>query len=310
MKRIRLTFEKSGGRCLCGAWVGYAVLATAPLFGQINGGTLGFYAPSSAANPAPVSLAAQCPYTVNNVPYLPTGCSVSINVAPVSQTNGHLHEGGAFHPFSKLSSAASGSSTSADGSQTSGVTDATGNFYFTLTPTLVGQTETITAVNAFGSEQYSYNVGYNDLVFGQFASWTLIGATDSLTSVNTGHGGNANNHWMTTQTYYDLTSTTQAWTQARGNCMICVNDSALPWGGKFDIESASRWMKPHVSHDRGSAVDIATGVATAGCPYPVDGDKFLSLCKANGFNQTSSIYEKTKNHDHCNSLNPATYAYY
>jgi hypothetical protein len=89
--------------------------------------------------------------------------------------------------------------------------------------------------------------------------------------------------------------------------LVCDNDMALPFGGKFDIHIPNNWMSPHASHDRGSAVDIA--VTSSQCPsaYVVTNPSaFLSLCLSNGAVGGGVSYAGT-NDIHCNWLNPSTY---
>jgi hypothetical protein len=116
---------------------------------------------------------------------------------------------------------------------------------------------------------------------------------------------------MTNQTYNALYATYVYWASHSNNCYICVNDAALPYGGKFDIEAIvldkdgtyHPWRSPHDSHDRGSAVDIAA--TTNQCSFPVSINAFLNACKISGFDKVHSIQEG--NHVHCNTLDPATY---
>jgi hypothetical protein len=193
---------------------------------------------------------------------------------------------------------------------------------------IAGQGESLIVTNTTGGKTatISYIVGYNDLqslsdpAYSQ-PYWKLIGGN------TTSHGSNLYDHWMTAATYSALKTATVAYLSARGQvCTICVNDSALPFGGKFDICATSActkkvngqnvtqlwtWDSPHAEHDRGTAVDIA--VSTSQCPTPIDPVAFVAACKAAGFNPAHTFPEplgsKTPNHVHCNLADPSTYVH-
>ena len=81
---------------------------------------------------------------------------------------------------------------------------------------------------------------------------------------------------------------------------------ALPFGGKFDISSSTRWASPHKAHDRGTAADVA-GPGSGQCPAAdqvVIAD-FLAACVSEGALAANSVNEN--NHAHCNFANPSTY---
>ena len=237
-----------------------------------------------------------------------TDCPISISITPQPMTNAHLHN----TPPQPSSTMCTGQCTSAAATIT-GHTDAkTGLFAFTLLAGIVGQDEvlTVSSPNTLNTSAYAYSVGYGDLKYGSYASWKPIGGSD--TGADTGHGTTANNRYMTLQTYNALYATYVDWATLSGNCYICVNDAALPYGGKFDIQavvpdssgSYHPWASPHISHDRGSAVDIGA-TRTKYCQYPVAVNAFLAACKRHGFDPVHSIPEG--NHVHCNTLDPATY---
>jgi hypothetical protein len=82
---------------------------------------------------------------------------------------------------------------------------------------------------------------------------------------------------------------------------ICINDMALPIGGKFDI--TDNWQSPHASHDQGTAADVA--VASGQCrpaSYEVNGNLFLQACinQGNALAQNSIIETNGASvHVHC-----------
>jgi hypothetical protein len=151
------------------------------------------------------------------------GCPVTLTSAPVSNTNGHLH-GGVPHPVTGLC-AGSCSASGVFSSSISGITGSDGNFYFTSYTTLIGQQEQLTVTSSDPAISLppvdSYFVGYGDLTAASNSAWIQVGGN------NTGHGGNGNNHYMTSAAQSALQATTAAWSTATGNCNICINDAAL-----------------------------------------------------------------------------------
>lgn len=88
--------------------------------------------------------------------------------------------------------------------------------------------------------------------------------------------------------------------------LVCDNDMALPFGGKFDTQD--NWTSPHVAHDRGSAVDIA--VTSNQCPAQdvvTNGSAFLSLAVGTYHAQPYPISYAGSKDIHVNWLNPNTY---
>jgi hypothetical protein len=141
----------------------------------------------------------------------------------------------------------------------SGTAHANGVFNITLTTTLIGQAEglQITCSNAFGSvtATANYAVGYNDVYYNDHPDILIkIGGSD--TGGGTGHGTTAYNRYMMSNAAYGLYYSTYTYFNSHpAVTQVCTNDMALPFGGKFDIQQT--WASPHISHDRGTAADVA-----------------------------------------------------
>jgi hypothetical protein len=72
-------------------------------------------------------------------------------------------------------------------------------------------------------------------------------------------------------------------------------------GGKFDIHDD--WQSPHISHDQGTAADVATVSKSGSCPASkvVNTSLFYAACVANNADRVRSI--KHADHVHCNWAN-------
>lgn len=206
-------------------------------------------------------------------------------------TNSHEHDD-ISHPFSSAS-------------PSSGYADGSGNFTFSVNTTLVGQAESehLQCSNgngtAYGAEDFG--VGYSDIYWDDHPEeYIQIGGS------TTGHGDNTGNHWMQTTPaygyYYAVGSYIANYNS--GN-PVCANDMALPYGGKFDIQD--NWTSPHLSHDRGSAVDTATSAGQ--CPSAnvvTNTSAFLLACVQNGA-QSYPTSQVDPYDVHCNWTNPSAY---
>lgn len=224
------------------------------------------------------------------------GCGVTLSTGWYPQTNAHLHTSGG-SAFSTLS-------------PSSGYTDQNGYLPFTLTPGYIGQVEAVIANSDVYLENdgFDFAVGYSDLVYGDIpALWTRIGGSDTGPNVN--HGTTSNNRFMTMSAYSGLYQATVDYLNNHpAQTKVCVNDAALPMGGKFDINAT--WQlagQGHKEHDRGSAVDIATNAGQCQSGQTVDGNSFVTACLAHG--AFRAAFEGTPPHAHCNWQNPATYAH-
>jgi hypothetical protein len=80
----------------------------------------------------------------------------------------------------------------------------------------------------------------------------------------------------------------------------------LPYGGKFDYKKT--WTSPHLAHDRGSAVDVATAAGQCPSAYVVIfPNTFLDIC-INMFHAKPYPISQIDPLDvHCNWVDPATY---
>lgn len=191
--------------------------------------------------------------------------------------------------------------------------DAYGDFYTYLNTTLIGQAEglSVTCWNANGSANgtFNYVVGYGDIVWNDHPElWILIGG-NSTTSL---HGDNSGNHWMqctqscTAGPAYGYYYTVSAYvsTYNSGN-QVCANDMALMVGGKFDIHN--NWTSPHISHDRGTAVDTATTTNQCSSSNVVTNPSaFLQEC-INNLAKPYPVSQIDAADVHCNWADPATY---
>jgi hypothetical protein len=177
-----------------------------------------------------------------------------------------------------------------------------------ITSTKVGRAELIywtphPRINCVMSE-YTHWVGFADICWvEQKPGWRHVGGN------TTGHGGNEYNHWMTVSAAYGIYYTILDF-QARypAQTKVCVNDMALPIGGKFDIYR--NWDSPHHWHDRGMAVDINTTDSNAcgsqeagGIPLHLR-EEFRQHCIARGADPSRSILEPRN--VHCNWPDPFT----
>jgi hypothetical protein len=230
------------------------------------------YAPSSA-----IKLYAYCTNAQNyTIP-----CHIGLSNTAYLNTNGHFHS----YPLPPFSSVY----------PTSGYTGnyASYSMPIVLTTTQVGQIETITAVNQDNGYviNYDYGVGYSGLVYIDNS-----GVFNQTGGGTTQHGDNTWNHYMTVNAATGLQQATAAYINSYNpGQKVCINDMALPIGGKFDINDD--WQSPHISHDEGTAADVA---ATAGqCPanYTVNSNHFIRECINAGALAQNTINEG--NHVHC-----------
>lgn len=179
------------------------------------------------------------------------------------------------------------------------------NVVLRIRPSLVGQAEALVAQNALYADVVDFAVGYDDLYYSNHpVEWCRIGGSETGAS-NPQHGNTYYNRYMTSAASYGLWYATLDYFAAHpGVTQICVNDKALPFGGKFDLYA--NWTSPHSSHDRGTAADVATNsnqCNPTNCTYggtppsPVIGADFLQNCIQNGANAAGSILHS--DHVHC-----------
>jgi hypothetical protein len=201
------------------------------------------YPPSSTQN-----LYAYCYYYDGSIVY---NCTVAIGSGAYYNTNGHFHN--TSRPYSTVS-------------PTSGNTGGSGYVPVTLTTKIIGQAETAFAC-AYTCGYFDYAVGYGDIYWTDNAIFTLVGGN------TTNHGDNTFNHWMMSDAAYAIYYTCGDYIAASGAASCVLNDMALPFGGKFDINQ--NWTSPHITHDRGRAVDINS-------VPPGNVAQFLGFCTAHG----------------------------
>lgn len=212
-------------------------------------------------------------------------CNINLSPSSYESTNCHLHNDPPA-PFSSIS-------------PDSGYT---GNYWnlqmpVTLTTTQVGQLETVYITgDADYDAYYDYAVGYRGLVYIDNSTIFYQTGGDSPTSL---HGSNICNHWMTVNAATGLQQAAAYYinTYNPGH-KICINDMALPIGGKFDIHN--NWQSPHLSHDQGTAVDVAMTTAQCQANNVVNGNFFRLACINRGnASAQNSIIESSPPHVHC-----------
>jgi hypothetical protein len=217
-----------------------------------------------------------------------------------THTNGHFHTDPS-HPQSSFN-------------PTQGHADGTGWLTVNFSPTLIGQAEYVDvlciAPEGGNLTRYEWAVGYSDLYYNDhqddyWGFWLRTGGTD--TGANTGHGSTHYNRYMTWTAANGLFDATILYLGlSGGQTRICVNDMALPFGGKFDINAlqGGQWQSPHSRHDRGTAADVS-GPGASQCPdeYEVNVAAFVEACREHDGDW--SLNEG--NHAHCDWGNPASY---
>lgn len=261
-------------------------------------------------------------------------CPISLNTFYYVGTNAHWHEQYP-HPFSSIAcinpwwNYCSTTSWAQSLSANTGVFASVGLYIGT---TIVGQAEYIRGVYRYycgdpysyceSTDYFEYAVGYDDLYYNHHPEiWVKIGGTD--TGANTGHGTTDYNRYMKLNSpnfndgpaYRIYYATLDYLNEHPGVSRICLNDMALPFGGKFDVcnlpgtpgcRVIAPWNSPHIEHDRGTAVDVAT--TTTQCTAerggrPVEAEAFLAKCRAHG----GAWSHNEGNHVHCGFEDPATF---
>jgi len=198
-----------------------------------------------------------------------------------------------------------------------GTANANGVLTTAISTTLFSQAEKLTVTCSAGGYTSApfnddYAVGYPDIYWADHPElWLMTGGN------TTGHGDNTFNHWMqanpATQTgpAYGLYNTANYYTQVYlSGGKICLNDMALPFGGKFDI--LQNWNvpagSPHVSHDRGSAADTQTSTNQCQPPYNVvNPNQYLTTCVQLFGARPYPVSQVDPADVHCNWSDPATY---
>lgn len=239
------------------------------------------YAPSSVT-----AYTAWCPDGMGGrIPY----CGLTWSIFASVNTNAHFHD----DPNHVRSWCQIGSGPKLR--TCSGYADWNGNLFWNLNASIVGQAEGIvTTSNLNPNPAYSYYaVGYTDIYWNDHPEiWQLVGGG------TTQHGGNEYNHWMTSHAAYGIYYTSVAYRNNHpSQTLIAVNDMALPFGGKFDLNR--NWASPHAEHDRGTAVDVRGNGGQNGIPNDYQGE-FLQRCRDNGAVNAIIEDQGTGNqHIHC-----------
>ncbi len=209
-------------------------------------------------------------------------CNISLSTTTYPNTNGHYHNNPA--PLVSTISPASGY---------------TGNYPnyampITLATTRVGQIENLFVADldtGLGTS-YDYAVGYLNFVY--IDNSNIFYQTGGNT---TNHGNNTWNHYMTVNAATGLQSAATFYiNQYNPGQKVCINDMALPIGGKFDLKD--NWQSPHISHDDGTAADVAAVAGSCPANYTVNLNSFRLAC----INQGNSLAANTiteGNHVHC-----------
>ena len=250
-------------------------------------------------------------------------CAISVQLGFYSFTNGHLHDTpAANHTRSTVQCTDPYTYVCSNQAATYAVnvnTSIYGSVPIKVKTSLIGQGETFyTQAPSIGSYRYwDFLVGYLDTYYNHHPEvWVKIGGTD--TGVQTYHGNTDYNRYMASAPAYGVYNATLLYLQNRPGIKICMNDMALPVGGKFDYcavagvggcnNGPQPWTSPHQFHDRGTAVDVAAA-GTAQCTNyggtGVNIAEFINACIANGAVSGSSYSEG--NHAHCGFWSNASF---
>lgn len=280
------------------------------------------------------------PYSTNNTQYWYCrdqygrylyNCPIDLRSGYYAGTNAHWHEQYP-HKYSSIRCVdpyLNSCSTTTWASYLRAYTSITGSVGIYVGTTLVGQAEYV-----YGSTTYpcgfstcysdgtiDYAVGYSDVFYNHHPEiWVKIGGTD--TGANTGHGTTDYNRYMKLDApqfndgpaYRIYYATLDYLAENPGVDRICLNDMALPFGGKFDIcnfpntpgcTTVAPWDSPHIAHDRGTAVDVATtgDKCTKAGGRLVDPERFKEKCMARG-GRWSRV---ERDHVHCAFEDPSTF---
>jgi len=215
----------------------------------------------------------------NRIPY--AGYSFATGV--YTNSNSHFHDDPS-HPYSQPS-------------PTYGYdTNGSGSFNLNLQTTIVGQAEAIfvtCSVNGYSvTNGYGYGVGYPAIYWnGHSEIWDLEGGTAN-------HGDITNNHWMTSHAAYGIYYASTTYLAAHPEQgLIGANDQALPYGGKFDLNS--NWQSPHITHDYGTAADMLGNGGSYSIPNQYQ-NEFAGYCTQQGAIEVLIESQGTSNqHIHC-----------
>ena len=209
-------------------------------------------------------------------------CHLSLSTNYYIGTNGHFHT----NP----------PPTTAGLNPTSGYTGNYSNLEMPvqLQTTQVGEMEAIYVEDVDDGYVYhtDYAVGYN--------TFTYVGPSNIFIQIGgntTMHGDNTWNHWMTPSALQGLQNATVSYLNTNNpGGAICINDMSLPIGGVFDVSNTWRWHPPHVSHDWGTAADVATTTNQCSASNIVNPAAFMRACSSSG-----AIDRRLENppHVHC-----------
>jgi len=217
-------------------------------------------------------------------------CNATFQGGYYDQTNGHFHD----QPPPPSSSV----------SPSTAYTGSYPNYEVPLTvhTTIVGQLEYIYMLDNDDGKliNFDFAVGYPNLVYIDNSNIFYQNGGNT-----TAHGDNTWNHWMTVSAASNLQATAVDYLNAYnpGN-KICINDMALPIGGKFDIcwnggascpGGPTPWNSPHITHDFGTASDVGINSNTCPANNVVNANLWIKTCRKHGAIET--LNEGT--HPHC-----------
>jgi len=209
-------------------------------------------------------------------------CNISLSTTYYQYRNGHFHS----NPPPPVSSI----------SPSSGYTGSYSNWQIpvTLTTTQVGQIEALYISDDDNGDvvHYDYGVGYLGLVY--IDNSNVFYQTGGNT---TNHGDNTWNHYMTVNAATGLQNAATFYINSYNpGQKVCINDMALPIGGKFDIHDD--WQSPHISHDQGTAADVAAAAGQCPGSYIVNLNTFRQACINVGHSLSANTITEG-NHVHC-----------
>ena len=209
-------------------------------------------------------------------------CNISLSTTYYQYRNGHFHS----NPPPPVSSI----------SPSSGYTGSYSNWQIpvTLTTTQVGQIEALYISDDDNGDvvHYDYGVGYLGSVY--IDNSNVFYQTGGNT---TNHGDNTWNHYMTVNAATGLQNAATFYINSYNpGQKVCINDMALPIGGKFDIHDD--WQSPHISHDQGTAADVAAAAGQCPGSYIVNLNTFRQACINVGHSLSANTITEG-NHVHC-----------
>jgi hypothetical protein len=250
-------------------------IAAVPIIGMAETTYTTTYKPSSLT-----TLYAAC---LDTQGYSIPGASISLANTYTANTGAHFHPTTGNHPKSTYS-------------PDHGVADSSGNLQVQLTTTIVGQDEDTTIQCTYNGQTVQnhiyFSVGHIDIHYNDHPTiWYQVGGD------TTGHGSNAYNHWMETNSAYNLYYATNDYLflfPDTPDGKLADNDQGLPWGGIFDLNQD--WNPPHEYHQRGTAADMRNNMGLYSIPVSRT-NYFIRACWDHGAELAQVEYDDPNDSD-------------